>query len=65
MLTQRPDFGGEESIDKNKQTMTIPARPVATNTIWTDLRCCYMGNFAAERLLKLQCPNIVRFRARM
>jgi hypothetical protein len=40
VLDQRPDFGGEESIDKNKQTMTIPARTVATNMTWTNLRCC-------------------------
>ena len=28
---QRPDFGGEKSIDKNKQTMTNPARTAATS----------------------------------
>jgi hypothetical protein len=41
-VTQRPNFGGEESIDKNKQTMTIPARTVATNMTRTSLRC-YTG----------------------
>jgi hypothetical protein len=30
-VSQRPTVGGEDSIDKNKQRMTIPARIVATN----------------------------------
>jgi hypothetical protein len=35
--TQRPTVGGEESIDKNKQRMTIPPRIVATHIPGTNL----------------------------
>jgi len=31
LVPQRPTVGGEDSIDKNKQSMTIPARIVATH----------------------------------
>jgi hypothetical protein len=34
---QRPIVGGEESIDKNKQRMTIPPRIVATHIPGTNL----------------------------
>ena len=30
-VPQRPTVGGEDSIDKNKQRMTIPPRIVATH----------------------------------
>jgi len=30
-VSQRPTVGGEDSIDKNKQRMTIPPRIVATH----------------------------------
>src|SRR5438270_428764 len=31
LVTQRPTVGGEDSIDKNKQSMTIPPRIAATH----------------------------------
>jgi hypothetical protein len=31
LVTQRPSVGGEDSMDKNKQSMTIPPRIVATH----------------------------------
>ena len=34
---QRPTVGGEDSIDKNKQRMTIPPRIVATHITRTSL----------------------------
>ena len=43
-----PILGGEESIDKNKQTMTIPAIPVATTMTRTDLPLLHRCNCAAD-----------------
>ena len=35
--SQRPTVGGEDSMDKNKQRMTIPPRIVATHITGTNL----------------------------
>jgi len=52
-VSQRPTVGGEDSIDKNKQRMTIPPRIVATN-ITRPASCCSLMQFGFR---KWQKPN--------